>query len=130
MRSKFRAYAAVAQAAKSEVAVSQARVDKLTPLPKIPKDKETCERVKSLRSKYSSITKSAKVLAATCASKMRSLESTIEKTVKAAIKKERDGEKKKRASKKRGGVKVAPKKRKSSSSSSKSKRTNKAKKSK
>ena len=96
-------YAAVAQAAKVESGVAEARVHRLTPLPRIPKDKETVSKINSIRARYVAINKAARSVTTSCVKKMRGIEGTIEKTIKSAIQRERaekdkDKPKKKKAS--------------------------------
>lgn len=124
LRARYRTYAAAAQAAKTESVIVETRVQKLTPLPRITKDKETAQKVKGLRNKYVAVGKGAKDVVAVCTKKMRALEGAIKKTVEGAIKKAREEQKKKVLKEKKAKRKSAssPKKKKKSASSPKKKK--------
>jgi hypothetical protein len=87
LRERARMYATIGIVAKTEAAVADARRQKLTPLPKLSKDKETIAKIRSMRNKYESIVKCGKSLVSTCASKIKTIDASIQRVVKSAEKK-------------------------------------------
>ena len=79
-------YKAVERAATAEASAADARVKGMTPLPRLPHDKDTLGKVKSMRTRYASIAKSARAIASTCKSKQHALEKTVEAAVRRARK--------------------------------------------
>ncbi len=92
LRDRARLYATIGTVAKTEGALADARRQKLTPLPKLSKDKETIAKIKSIRNKYESIVKCSKSIVSMCSSKIKTIDSNIERIVKSA-----DVKKKKKA---------------------------------
>lgn len=84
LRDRARMYATIGVVAKTEAAVADARRQKLTPLPKLSKDKETIAKIRSMRNKYESIVKCGKSLVSTCASKIKTIDASIQRIVKSA----------------------------------------------
>jgi len=83
-KARVAAYNAVERLARSEATVAKARMQHMTPLPKLPKDKDTIARLKSVRSRYDSIVKSGKAIAAACEHRIKDLTSQASKAHKKA----------------------------------------------
>lgn len=66
-------YGKIEKVVVNELAYSEAGIKRLTPLPRISHDKDTMEKLKSLRTKHDNIRKSAKHIATTCKQKRQSL---------------------------------------------------------
>jgi hypothetical protein len=84
--SKIRAaaYVRVERLARAEAGVAEGRIKNMTPLPKLPKDKEMAGRLSSMRARYGSILKSSKSIASQCEKKVRLLSKVaLESTKKA-----------------------------------------------
>jgi hypothetical protein len=126
LRERGRVYVAIAHAAGVEANVADARRAKLTPLPKLPHDKETIAKVRSIRSRYESIVRSSKALHAACVAKVKAMDRAIDEVSTRARKQQQEQKQQKKKSQrtrtkttKSGGIK---KKHRVSSSSSGSRR--------
>ena len=85
-RQRYSEYGSVGRKASAEETASTARVRMLTPLPRVSHDKDMNERLKSLRSKYEGVAKSAKTIATMADRKQRALMATEAAAQKSARK--------------------------------------------